>query len=86
MLSFDLFFAGERTSETGWTTGDHQTTVIATRLRQAVDEIHVQQRVSTVGYRKTGDQSPVTSVTLFAGVTVTGVHYGLHTGTLFGKG
>ena len=45
----DLFVAGERTGETGQTTGDYQTTVVTTKVRQTVDEIHVQQRVSTVG-------------------------------------
>ena len=43
MFSCDLFIAGESTCETGWTTGDHQTTVIATKLRQTVDDIHIQQ-------------------------------------------
>ena len=55
----DLFTAGEHTCETGQATGDNQTTVITTKLRQTVDEIHVQQRMSTVGDRQTGDQSPV---------------------------
>ena len=58
-FSRDLFIAGEYTGETGQATGDNQITVITTKLRQTVDEIHVQQRISTVGDRQTGDQSPL---------------------------
>ena len=74
LLPCDLFVAGERTAETGQTTGDNQTTVITTRRRQTVDKIHIQQRVSTVGDRQTKDESPVTLVALCAGVTATEVH------------
>ena len=56
----DLFVAGNHTGETGQATSDNQTTIITTKLRQTVDEIHVQQSLSTVGDRQTGDQSPVT--------------------------
>ena len=56
----DLFVAGDRMGETGQATGDNQTTVITTKLRQTVDEIQVQQRIITVGDGQTGDQSPVT--------------------------
>ena len=69
----DLFVAGERKGETGWTTGDNQTTVNTTNPRQTVDEIHVQQRVSSVVDRQTADQSPVISVALFASVRTSGV-------------
>ena len=55
----DLYVAGEGTGETGQATGDNQTTVITTKLRPSVDEILVQQRISTED-RQTGDQSPVT--------------------------
>ena len=48
----DLFFAGESTVKTGQARGDNQTTVIRTKLRQTVDEIHVQQTISTVGLGK----------------------------------
>ena len=54
-----LFVAGKHTGEAGQATGDNETTVITTNLRQIVDEIHVQQRISTVGDRQTGDQSLV---------------------------
>ena len=81
LLPCDLFVAGERTGETGQATGDNQTTVITTKLGQTVDEIHVQQRISTVGDRQSEDQSPVTGVALFAGVTATGVQYALQTST-----
>ena len=56
----DLFVTGVRTGDTGQATGDNQTTVITTKLRQTMDEIQVQQRISTVGDGQTGDQSPVT--------------------------
>ena len=50
----DLFVLGERTGETGQATGHSEKTVIFTKLRQTVDEIHVQQRISTVENRQTG--------------------------------
>ena len=56
----DLSVAGKRTRETGQATRDNQTTVITTKRRQTVDEIQVQQSISTVGYRQTEDLSPVT--------------------------
>ena len=74
----DLFAAGERPAETTRTTGDNKTVVVTTKPRQTVDEIHIQQRVSTVGNRQIRDQSPVTRVALFDGMTPTRVHYGLH--------
>ena len=52
LFPFDLFVAEECTGETGQTTCDNQTTVINTKIRQTVDEVHVQQRVSTVGDRQ----------------------------------
>ena len=56
----DLFFAGKHTGETGWATGDNQTTVVTTKLRQTVDEMHVQQRITRLVDRQTGYQSPIT--------------------------
>ena len=45
----NLFAAGDRTGETTQTTGANKAAVVKTKSRQTVDEIHVQQSVSTVG-------------------------------------
>ena len=44
----DLFATGECRSEATQTSGDDKTTVVATEPMQTVDEIYVQQRVSTI--------------------------------------
>ena len=73
-----LFAARERTGKTTQTTGDNKIAVVTSKPKQTVDEIHVQQRVRTIGDRWTGDKSPVTGVALFAGMTAAGVHFGVH--------
>ena len=60
LFPYDLFVVGKRTGEAGQASDNNHTTVITTKLRQTVDEIHLQQRVSSVGHRQTGDQSAVT--------------------------
>ena len=53
----DIFFAGKRTGEAVQATVENQTSVITAKIRQTVDEIHVPQRISTVGERQNEDQA-----------------------------
>ena len=39
-----------------------------------MDEIHIEKRSSTIGYGVAGNQSPIPTVALLAGMTATSIH------------